>query len=113
METITKDDTGYILFNFTSNGIAMLIMLPATFRAGMTLPLITTILLKTHGEKSIGFVYSWNTIGAIPGVICAVHIRLPLPGLKGLINLGAGIDILLGFILFFVFSLKVTNLTLK
>ena len=67
LETVTKDDTGYFLFNLSSNGIAMIIMFPATFCAGMTLPLITTILLRKHGEKSIGdrrrrisFNESWN-----------------------------------------------------
>ena len=67
---LTKTDGGYILFNVASHGIALFIMLPATFCAGMTLPLITHILLKEkHGEKSIGAVYAANTIGAILGVV--------------------------------------------
>lgn len=99
-----KNDFGYLMFNLASNGIAFLIMLPATFLAGMTLPLITTILLRIQGEKSIGYVYSWNTIGAIIGVIIAVHFGFPILGLKGLINLGAAIDIAIGIFLLLVIS---------
>ena len=74
-------------------------MFPATFCAGMTLPIITTILLKTRGERSIGSVYAWNTIGGITGVLIAVHLLMPFLGLKNLISFGAGIDILLGIII--------------
>ena len=55
-------EMGYTLFNLSSHGIAMVIMLPAAFCAGMTLPLITTTLLRTGaGERSIGAVYGFNT----------------------------------------------------
>jgi len=113
LENVTKDDTGYFLFNLSSNGIAMIIMFPATFCAGMTLPLITTILLKTHGEKSIGAVYAWNTLGCIVGVIFAVYIGMPMLGLKGLVSFGAGIDIVLGLLLFFVIGSFKNKLRLK
>jgi spermidine synthase len=71
-------------------------MLPATFCAGMTLPLFTHSLLKTgYGEAGIGRVYACNTAGAITGVLLAVN-TLPLLGLKNLIGLGALLDIALG-----------------
>ena len=45
METLLKglarSETGYLLFNLSGAAIAALVMLPATFCAGMTLPLIT------------------------------------------------------------------------
>ncbi|HWE22595.1 MAG TPA: fused MFS/spermidine synthase, partial [Myxococcales bacterium] len=82
---VPHDDHGYRLFTLWSDGIAMAVMLPATFCAGTTLPLITFHLMKRgHGEGSIGAVYAANTVGAIAGVFCAVHIGLPLLGLKGL-----------------------------
>ena len=63
----------------------------------MTLPLITTTLLRSGtGERSIGAVYGFNTIGSILGVFIAIHLAMPLIGLKGMIILGAGIDIALG-----------------
>src|SRR5574340_1278764 len=84
---------GYALFNMASHGMAMAIMLPATFCAGMTLPLITAILLRDgHGEKSIGAVYAFNTIGCIMGIILAVHFAMPMIGLKGMLGLGAAMD---------------------
>lgn len=104
METAPKKDIGYLYFNLASNGIAFLIMFPATFFAGMTLPLITKILLGVQGERSIGAVYAWNTVGSIAGIIIAVHLGMPLLGLKGLINVGAGVDIILGFGLLFLFN---------
>ena len=49
-----------------STVIALLVMLPATFCAGMTLPLITYRLLRSPtGEKALGAVYAVNTLGAI------------------------------------------------
>jgi spermidine synthase len=97
MRNLPTTETGYVLFNVASHGIAMVIMLPAAFCAGMTLPLITTALLRSGtGERSIGAVYGFNTIGSILGVIAAIHLAMPLLGLKGMIMLGAGIDIALG-----------------
>ncbi|HTP04004.1 MAG TPA: spermidine synthase [Nitrospirota bacterium] len=97
MRNLPKSDLGYMLFNISSHAIAIVIMLPAAFCAGMTLPLITTALLRNgSGERSIGSVYGFNTIGSILGVFIAIHLAMPLLGLKGMIILGAGVDIALG-----------------
>ena len=98
---LPKTGVGYALFNLCSSAIAIGVMLPATFCAGMTLPLITYVLLKDgYGEKSIGAVYAANTVGAILGVFFAIHVGMPGLGLKGLITAGAGLDIALGVFLF-------------
>lgn len=105
VKTLEKTDAGYALFILSSSAIAMAVMLPATFCAGMTLPLITFILIRGgQGERSIGAVYAANTVGAIIGVFFAVHLGMPLLGLKNLIMCGAGLDIALGVGLFW-FSL--------
>ncbi|GFO70053.1 hypothetical protein GMLC_36320 [Geomonas limicola] len=97
VQTLPKTDTGYMLYNLSNIGIAMAIMLPTTFCAGMTLPLITyACLTEKAGEKSIGAVYAANTLGAIVGVFAAVHLGMPLLGLKGLMVSGASIDLFLG-----------------
>jgi spermidine synthase len=97
---LAHSEDGYALFNFGSHVIALLVMFPAAFCAGMTLPLITHCLLKREaGEGAIGAVYAANTVGAIAGVFAAVHVGLPLLGLKGLITAGAAIDIGLGLVL--------------
>jgi len=105
MTALDQTDQGYILFSIVSHAIALLIMLPATICAGMTLPLFTFILYKQgHGEKSIGQIYSSNTIGAIFGVVFTVYIGMPLLGLKGSILAGAIIDIAIGMVLLVYFS---------
>lgn len=97
LKTVTQTQSGYIAFNVASHAIAMVIMVPTTFCAGMTLPLITYHLLAGGvGEGAIGRVYAANTLGAIVGVVLTVHVALPLLGLKGVIVAGAALDILLG-----------------
>ena len=94
---LPKTGAGYIGFNLASAAIAAAIMLPAAFCAGMTLPLITAQLLRLGGgERGVGRVYATNTLGCILGAIFAVHLGFSTLGLKGVILLGALIDIALG-----------------
>ena len=105
VNSLDKNEGGYLIFNLGSHIIAMLIMLPATFMAGMTLPLITYSLLKLNqGEGSIGNIYAANTVGAIVGILAAIHIIMPMYGTKVVIIIGAAIDISLGVYLYFKFS---------
>lgn len=100
LQIIARDAEGYVIFNISSHVIAALVMLPTTFCAGMTLPLITYRLLNSgYGEKSIGAVYAFNTLGAITGVVFAIHIGMPNLGLKGLLSFGAALDIGLALVL--------------
>ncbi|MCZ7565116.1 MAG: hypothetical protein M5U08_16155 [Burkholderiales bacterium] len=95
-----KTDAGYAIFLASSHAIALAVMLPATFFAGMTLPLITfTLLRMRHGERSIGAVYAANTFGSIAGVFAAAHLGLPLLGVKGTVTAGAALDAALGLYL--------------
>jgi spermidine synthase len=85
--------TGYALFNLSRYGLCLLVMLPSTVLAGMTLPLITGSLMRNgEGEEAIGRVFSINTFGSVVGAGLAGLIMLPLLGLKGLIVAGAAID---------------------
>jgi predicted membrane-bound spermidine synthase len=104
---LARTDTGYLLFNLSGAAIAAIVMLPATFCAGMTLPLITAALLRRGaGEAAIGQVYAANTLGAIAGVLAAVHVGLPLLGLKGTLISGALVDMVLGFLLLHHLNLR-------
>lgn len=97
VQTLAKTDTGFAWFNVLSQGICMALMLPVTFFAGMTLPLITALVLRTSaGESAIGRVYAANTWGAILGVIAAVHLVMPLLGLRSVVVVGASVDLGLG-----------------
>ncbi|HET7764518.1 MAG TPA: fused MFS/spermidine synthase [Burkholderiales bacterium] len=100
IRALARTEAGYALFLAASHGIALAVMFPATFCAGMTLPLITYALLRGgQGEKAIGAVYSANTLGSILGVFFAAHIGMPWLGLKGLIACGAALDAGLGLVL--------------
>jgi spermidine synthase len=105
MKGLARNETGYFFFNLGGAGVAALVMLPATFFAGMTLPLLTGALLRRGaGEAAIGQVYAANTLGAIAGVVFAVHAGLPLLGLKGTLLAGALVDAALGLLLLLFFS---------
>lgn len=99
---IRETESGYRLYSVARYGIGLGIMLPATFFAGTTLPLITKILLAAgSGERVIGSVYGANTIGSIVGAAAAALLLVPLIGLKwvlvagGLLDIGVGIGLLL------------------
>ncbi len=87
----------WILFNVVRYLVCLIIMLPATFCAGMTLPLVTHVLLRRgEPEAAVGQVYGVNTLGSIAGAVTAGLLLLPLIGLKAVIVLGALIDMVLG-----------------
>ncbi|MGH7620136.1 MAG: fused MFS/spermidine synthase [Gemmatimonadaceae bacterium] len=95
-----KTPEGYTLFTYSRYGICLAVMLPATFCAGMTLPLITRALVGAGvGERAIGQVYSVNTFGSIVGAGLAGLVLMPLLGLKWLLVAGASVDIALGLAL--------------
>ncbi|HZM36506.1 MAG TPA: hypothetical protein VFC18_18740 [Burkholderiales bacterium] len=100
MTGLARTDAGYALFNVAGAGIAALVMFPATVFAGMTLPLLTGALMRRGaGEAAVGRVYAANTLGAIAGVMLAVHIGLPALGLKGTLLFGSLVDAALGIAL--------------
>ena len=97
MAAFARSPAGYRAFSISRYAICLVVMLPATFCAGMTLPLITRLLLRgAHGERAVGVVYAVNTLGSIVGVILAALILLPILGLKWLLICGAGVDVVLG-----------------
>jgi len=87
---------GYVLFTVGRYLICLAIMLPATFCAGIALPLITNILLRNGRESVVGLAYGVNTLGSIIGVALGAVVLLPIIGLKALIILAAAIDMAFG-----------------
>jgi spermidine synthase len=105
LNAIRDTETAYKLFSVSKYAIALAIMLPATFFAGTTLPLITKILLADgRGEHAIGAVYGVNTIGSIVGAAFAALVLVPLIGLKWVLISGGLIDIGVGVALFVALS---------
>ena len=100
MSSLARNDAGFLLFSLSSSAISLLVMLPATFCAGMTLPLITYRLIRSpSGESAIGMVYAVNTLGSIVGVVIAVHLLLQWVGVRGTVLIGALVDVALGVML--------------
>jgi len=98
-----KTPEGYAGFTVARYGICLVIMLPATFCAGMTLPLITRILYRNGvNEAAIGDVYATNTAGSIVGVQLAGLLLLPVIGLKMLVVAGGALDVAIGLVLLYV-----------
>jgi predicted membrane-bound spermidine synthase len=100
VSTFTRSDAGYNGFTIARYALCLLIMFPATFCAGMTLPLITrTLLVSGSGERAVGAVYAWNTLGSIIGVVLGGLVLLPVIGLKPMLMVGAALDMAVGLLL--------------
>ncbi len=100
IQALSLTDAGYGLYNVGTAVAAIVIMLPAAFFAGATLPLCTSLLLRRgHGESVIGKVYAWNTFGAILGVFAAIHFLIPQLGLRNAMLGAAAMDMLIGLAL--------------
>jgi predicted membrane-bound spermidine synthase len=105
MRTFARTDAGYTGFSLSKYAISLAVMLPSTFCAGITLPLITRILLtRGSGEKAIGQVYGVNTFGSILGVVLAGLVLMPVVGLKNLIVVGGVLDMALGAAILWVWT---------
>jgi spermidine synthase len=97
---LDHNDTGYAFYNVATSLISLAVMFPAAFFAGMTLPLLTLSLLRRGvGESAIGRTYAANTLGAIVGVVIAVHLLMPVLGVRVALWLAAVADLLLGLFL--------------
>ena len=100
LRALARDPASYTLFTAISAALAAMVILPAAICAGMTLPVITAALLRRGGsEGEIGRVYGVNTVGAIVGVLLAVHVLMPAVGLKWSLATGAAIDVALGLLI--------------
>ncbi len=100
LSVLPRTAQGYTQFHIASHALCLLVMLPATFCAGTTLPLMTYILIRRgEGERAIGLVYAANTLGAIFGVLIAVHVLIEPLGVKGVIWVGAALDMGVGLLL--------------
>lgn len=97
MGALPRTEGGYLAFGVVRYGVAMAVMMPATILAGMTLPLITASLLRGGGgERVIGWVYGFNTLGSVLGAVTGGLLLLPVLGLKGVLLVGGLLDMALG-----------------
>ena len=100
LQALARSEQSYVAYNLATAAVAVAIMAPAAFFAGMTLPLFTLALLRRGaGEAAVGRIYAANTIGAIVGVFLAVHFLIPGAGLKLAMIAAAVADLALGLVL--------------
>ncbi len=103
-QIFNQTSTGYIFWSFFKYALAVLWMVPTSFFAGMTLPVLTYYLIKKTGSEGyVGSVYGWNTIGAILGSVGTGLLLLPVFQLKGALLIGVFLDLILGLIIIFKF----------
>jgi len=95
-ESLNRVSSSFFIYNLISHLICLLVMLPATIFAGMTLPLITKILVDDGGAQNIGKVYAFNTLGSIIGVLVCIHLLFPTVGAGNALFIGALVDIIAG-----------------
>ncbi|NOT09025.1 MAG: hypothetical protein HOP28_12570, partial [Gemmatimonadales bacterium] len=94
-----RTEPGYVFFTLSRYAICLIVMLPATFCAGMTLPLMTRMLMAGgSGEAAIGAIYGANTLGSIVGAAATGLLLIPLLGLRGSLVAGGALDMLLGIV---------------
>ncbi|WP_173384578.1 spermine synthase [Fibrobacter succinogenes] len=95
---------GYVCWSLFKYALSVLWMVPTSFFAGMTLPLITIILTRAFkSEAPIGKVYGWNTVGSIIGSAGGGLLLLPFLQLKGALVLAAVLDFAIGFALLVIY----------
>ena len=109
---LVKSEAAYPIYSIFKYFLALGLMFPASFCAGMTLPMITYYLVRRNGdERFTGSVYGWNTLGAIGGAAIAGLLLMPLLQLKWTIFAGAALDIALG-VLLLVYATRGRSVTL-
>lgn len=106
-QIFNQTSDGYVCWSLFKYLLSLLWMVPTSFFAGMTLPLITLILTRAFkSEAPIGKVYGWNTLGSIIGSAGGGLLLLPLLQLKGALVVAALLDFAIGFALLVVYRKK-------
>jgi len=103
---LQRTEPAYCVYSLFKYLLALLLMCPTSFFAGITLPVITYYLTnRSRNEKYTGTIYGWNTVGAIVGAALGGLVLLPRLQLKYTIASGALIDIAIGIFLISYFRL--------
>ena len=89
----------FYLFEFVQFLIIFLIILIPTTLMGATFPIIAAFYTKDNIGKSVGEIYSINTLGAIIGSLLVGFFLIPTLGIKMTIIFAALINIFIAFII--------------
>lgn len=83
--------------------LAFMVMIVPCILIGMTMPLISRVITKDmkYLGRSIGDIYSINTLGGILGALIVGCLLIPMAGLKGSELIIASLNIFIGVIFYF------------
>ena len=93
---LTRSETTYPIFLLLQFGFSIVIMIVPTIFLGMSLPVATRIAARgVHVlGRSVGTVFSVNTIGTVVGSLAAGLVMIPLIGVKHAMEIGIGVNLL-------------------
>ncbi|MEZ5543829.1 MAG: hypothetical protein R3F10_01265 [Lysobacteraceae bacterium] len=111
MAALSHTEGGYVLFNLGTAGISLLIMMPAAFFAGTTLPLFTVTLLRSGFGGDPSGVCIGTPWESILGVSSGLHLLIPGLGLKLALCVGALVDMAIGLVLLRVRAASTRDMT--
>lgn len=98
---LKRDEANYGAYQSLEALFSIGVMIIPTTILGMTLPLVSRIstaeLARTG--RSVGYVFSFNTIGAVVGTIITGLWALPALGLASTFALGTGLNIAIGIVI--------------
>jgi predicted membrane-bound spermidine synthase len=82
--------------------LSLLILMPATFCMGATLPTLARVVVggSAPASRGIGWLYAVNTLGGVVGTLGAGFFTLEHLGIRGTIWLGAAINLLIAGVAF-------------
>jgi len=108
IKTIKLFPTSGIAFFFYRFLLAVIILLPATFSIGLSIPLMNKIIAKKGDVgREIALAYGINTLGSVVGCLWVGCILIPRIGIDKTLYLSGAINILSGIILFAISQQKV------
>jgi spermidine synthase len=100
-DMLARKESAYVAYQFVQALICFGIMIVPTIILGMTLPLVSRIstaeLARTG--RSVGSVFSLNTLGAVLGTIVTGLWALPTLGLARTFALGVGVNVAIGVVI--------------
>ena len=95
---IARDEANYAIYQVAQSSICFLVMILPTVCLGMTLPVVSRIAtanVKSSG-RSVGIVFSVNTLGTVIGTVLTGFWLLPQLGLARTLALGNAFNLCLG-----------------
>jgi spermidine synthase len=98
---LNRTPDAYPLYHVVQASICFLVMFVPTVCLGMTLPLVSRIATDEVAKtgRSVGLVFSVNTIGTVLGAALTGLVLLPTLGLSRVFGLGIAINVAIGIVI--------------